>query len=138
MVGDEWGRKDPRLMVELEGNHRGDRIQVTRGRQNEILGGSAALYRSRMGQSFRNRREGGETLVDLQKYMGSPGGSDSKESSHNAGDLGLEDLSEKGMATRYSSIFAWRSPWTEEPGGLLSMGSQRFSLCETGDFIRSC
>ena len=66
MVGDEWGRKDPRLMVELEGNRRSDRIQVTQGRQNEILGGSAALYRSRMGQSFRNRREGGETLVTFR------------------------------------------------------------------------
>ena len=31
---------------------------------------------------------------------------------------------EKGMAT-HSSILAWRIPWTEEPGGLLSMGSQR-------------
>ena len=31
---------------------------------------------------------------------------------------------EKGMAT-HSSILAWRIPWTEEPGGLQSMGSQR-------------
>ena len=30
---------------------------------------------------------------------------------------------EKGMAT-HSSIFAWRIPWTEEPGGLQSVGSQ--------------
>ena len=30
----------------------------------------------------------------------------------------------EGMATR-SSILAWRIPWTEEPGGLQSMGSQR-------------
>jgi len=30
----------------------------------------------------------------------------------------------KGMAT-HSSILAWRIPWTEEPGGLQSMGSQR-------------
>ena len=34
------------------------------------------------------------------------------------------DLWEKGMAT-YSSILAWRIPWTEEPGGLQSMGLQR-------------
>ena len=34
---------------------------------------------------------------------------------------GLEDLLEKGMAT-HSSILAWRIPWTEEPGGLQSMG----------------
>ena len=38
--------------------------------------------------------------------------------------LGREDLLKKQMAT-YSSILAWRIPWTEEPGGLQSMGSQR-------------
>ena len=38
--------------------------------------------------------------------------------------LGVEDLLEKGMATQ-SSIIAWRIPWTEEPGGLQSVGSQR-------------
>ena len=38
--------------------------------------------------------------------------------------LGQEDPLEEGMAT-HSSILAWRTPWTEEPGGLLSMGSQR-------------
>ena len=34
--------------------------------------------------------------------------------------LSLEDPLERGMAT-YSSILAWRIPWTEEPGGLQSM-----------------
>ena len=38
--------------------------------------------------------------------------------------LGQEDPLEKGMAT-HSSILAWRVPWTEEPGGLQSLGSQR-------------
>ena len=38
--------------------------------------------------------------------------------------LGQKDPLEKGMAT-HSSILAWRVPWTEEPGGLQSMGSQR-------------
>ena len=38
--------------------------------------------------------------------------------------LGREDPLEKEMAT-YSSVLAWRIPWTEEPGGLHSMGSQR-------------
>ena len=38
--------------------------------------------------------------------------------------LGLEDLLDKGMAT-HPSILAWRIPWTEEFGGLQSMGSQR-------------
>ena len=38
--------------------------------------------------------------------------------------LGQENPLEKGMAT-YSSILAWRIPWTEEPGRLQSIGSQR-------------
>ena len=49
----------------------------------------------------------------------------------NAGDnkdgvqsLGWEDPLEKGMAS-YSSILAWRIPWTEEPGGLQSIRSYR-------------
>ena len=46
----------------------------------------------------------------------------------NAGDMGLisgwEDPLEEGMAT-HSSILAWKIPWTEEPEGLQSMGSQR-------------
>ena len=37
--------------------------------------------------------------------------------------LGQEDL-EKGMATQ-SSILVWKIPWTKEPGGLQSTGSQR-------------
>ena len=37
--------------------------------------------------------------------------------------LGREDPLEKGMAP-HSSTLAWRIPWTEEPGGLLSLGSQ--------------
>jgi len=38
--------------------------------------------------------------------------------------LGREDPLEEGMAT-HSGILAWRIPWTEEPGGLWSIGSQR-------------
>ena len=38
--------------------------------------------------------------------------------------LGGEDLLEEEMAT-HSSILAWKIPWTEEPGRLQSMGSQR-------------
>ena len=38
--------------------------------------------------------------------------------------LGGEDPLEEGMAS-HSSILAWRIPWTEEPGGLESTGSQR-------------
>ena len=38
--------------------------------------------------------------------------------------LGQEDPLEKEMAT-HSKILAWETPWTEEPGGLLSIGLQR-------------
>jgi len=51
-----------------------------------------------------------------------------EESACNAGDLSLilgwEDPLEKKMGT-HSSILAWKIPWTEEPGGLQSIGSQR-------------
>ena len=40
--------------------------------------------------------------------------------------LGSEDALEEEMAA-HSSVLAWRIPWTEEPGGLQSMGSQRGS-----------
>ena len=58
--------------------------------------------------------------------MGFPDGSDRKESTCSAGDLGSipgEDPLEEGMAT-HSSILAWEIPCTEEPGGLQAMGSQ--------------
>ena len=38
--------------------------------------------------------------------------------------LGREDPLEENMAT-HSSILTWEIPWTEEPGGFQSMGSQR-------------
>ena len=57
-----------------------------------------------------------------------PGESNGKASVYNAGDpgssLGWEDPLEKEMAI-HSSTIAWRIPWTEEPGRLQSMGSQR-------------
>ena len=60
--------------------------------------------------------------------MDFPGGSVSKGSACNVGDLGSISGSERssveGMAT-HNSIFAWRIPWTEEPGRLQSMEFQR-------------
>ena len=59
--------------------------------------------------------------------MGFPGGSGVKNSPANGGNSSLipgsVDPLEKEMAT-HSSILAWEIPWTEEPGGLQSMGSQ--------------
>ena len=65
-------------------------------------------------------------------FLGFPCGSAGKEYACKAGDeqetqvqsLGGKDPLEKGKATHSSSL-AWRIPWTEEPGGLQSMGSQR-------------
>ena len=57
--------------------------------------------------------------------MGFPGGSVVRSLPANAGDPGLipgqEDPLEEEMAT-HSSLLAWRSPWTEEPGQLQSVG----------------
>ena len=56
------------------------------------------------------------------------GGSDSKESACNVGDLGLIPglgRSSGGGHGTPVSILVWRIPWTEEPGGLQSMGLQR-------------
>ena len=59
---------------------------------------------------------------------GCPGASDGKESACNVKDLdsilGLGRPFGGGVAT-HSSILAWRIPWTEEHGGLQSMGPQR-------------
>ena len=43
--------------------------------------------------------------------------------------LGWEDPLKKEMAT-HSSIFAWKTPWTEEPFGLQTVGSQRVDTIE--------
>ena len=67
------------------------------------------------------------TLLETINYpqLSFPGGSDGKESAHNVGDLGsipgFERSPGEGMAS-HSSILTWKIPWTEEPGGLQSMG----------------
>ena len=61
-------------------------------------------------------------------FLGFPDGSDGKESSCNAGDLGFIPGSGRSpgeVMVTHSSILTWRIPWTEEPGRLQSMGSQR-------------
>ena len=61
-------------------------------------------------------------------FLGLPGGSDSKEPACMqetwVQSLSWDDPLEEGIAT-HPSILTWRIPWTEEPGGLWSMGSQR-------------
>ena len=65
-----------------------------------------------------------------------PGGAAVKNALANAGDArdagsipGLERSPGGGHGT-HSSILAWRIPWTEQPGGLQSIGSQRVSTTE--------
>ena len=57
--------------------------------------------------------------------MGLSGSPDDKQSACNAGDLGLAPGSGKSAGEGNGSLFAWRIPWTEKPGGLQSMGLQR-------------
>ena len=67
-------------------------------------------------------------LSDWTELKSFSGGSDSKESAGNAGDVGWipgsEDPLEKEMAN-HSSILAWRIPWNVEPRGLQSIGLHR-------------
>ena len=73
-------------------------------------------------------------MLPLAGFLGFLGSSDGKASACNVGDLGSipglgrslsrEDPLEKKLATD-SSILAWKILWTEEPGGLQSMGWQR-------------
>ena len=75
-----------------------------------------------------------------------PGGASGKKLAWRCGrhethvqSLDQEDSLEEGTAI-HSSILAWRTPWTEEPGGLQSMGSQRVGhdrsdlACTSGRF----
>ena len=65
--------------------------------------------------------------------MGFPGGSDGKESASSAGVpsliSGAESPLGKEMAA-HSSIFAWRTPWIEEPGRIQSMGHKELDTTE--------
>ena len=67
--------------------------------------------------------------LDLVGHAVFPGGSDGQVSACKMQEtwvqsLGQKDPLEKDLAP-HSSILAWRIPWTEELGGLQSMGSQR-------------
>ena len=71
-------------------------------------------------RKFPRRRDKLPTPV----FLGFSGGSDGKESACNVGDLGWEDPLEKGMQPTLV-LLPGESPWTEEPGGLESMGLKR-------------
>ena len=70
----------------------------------------------------------------LRERMDFPGGTDGKEFTCNSRDVGSIPGSGRSPGGRHgkthSSILAWRVPWTEEPGGLQSMGLQRVRQAE--------
>ena len=73
-----------------------------------------------------------DNLMYVYTLKGFPGGSAGKESACNAGDLGLIPTFGRspGEGNSYPpSILIRRIPWTEEPGGLQSMGSRRVLAC---------
>ena len=73
------------------------------------------------------RERKGRILAHPWGEEGFPGGASGKESACNAGDASLITGLGRSPGGGYgtSSILAWRIPWTEEPGGLQSMGLQR-------------
>ena len=93
--------------------------------------------------TFRNHYDRGQNTNDSKLTSGIPGGSVVKNLLVNAGDTGSipsqEDPLEKKTAT-HTSILAWEIPWTEEPGRLQFMVSQRIghdlvtaSACNAGE-----
>ena len=78
-----------------------------------------------------NNKDWGFVRNMQNSWEGFPGGASGKEPTcpfrrleMRVWSLGREDLLEKELAI-HSSILAWRTPWTEEAGGLQSLGSQR-------------
>ena len=83
-----------------------------------------SLTAETVGSSLRER----PTLMIIHKLRGFPGGSDSEEPACSAEDPGSipgSGRSPGGGNGNHSSILAWEMPWTEEPGRLQSVGSQR-------------
>ena len=91
------------------------------------------MYRTQKTPNSQNNLEkekgaGGINLPDFLTFQVAPVVKNLPVNAGDAKDAGLisgsEDLLEKEMAV-YSSIPAWKTPWTERPGRLQSMGSQR-------------
>ena len=138
------GRKEGRKEVKKGGREGGKQEGVTKpsldspaSGEDTVPSSSLTFLASTHVQRSRNilREREAELLRTPPPHWGFPGGSEDKASACKAGDLGSipgsgrspgegEKEMEKEMAT-HSSILAWRIPWTEEPGGLQSPGSQR-------------
>ena len=86
-------------------------------------------------QSMGSQRAGRNLATEQQRVitLGLPGSTSGKEPTCQCrrykrcrSDLWVERTPLEKEMTTHSSILAWRSPWTEEPGGLQSMGLKRF------------
>ena len=113
-----------KTLIFLRENSKGEKNSCA-SRQMDLHVGSWKRHGSREMLSRTCTSCGFCAIVDRE---GLPSSSDGKESTCNAGDLRLTPCQEypleKKMAT-HSSILAWEIPWTEEPGGLQFIGSQR-------------
>ena len=94
----------------------------------------SAKFRLKLKKVGKNTRPFRYDLNQISyDYTGFPGGAEVKASACNVGDLGRslgqEDPLQKEMTT-YSSILAWRIPWTEELGGLQSTGCKESDTTE--------
>ena len=111
--------------AEWKAEHR----QPTRAAALQATCGSSVCQSADGSMAVPQSSPSSEHLMPLM--MAFPGGSVGKETACNAGDLGLIPglgrSPEEEMAT-HSSILAWKIPWTEEPGGLQPMGSQRVTV----------
>ena len=103
------------------------------GRVSSGMTGPTSLSASVTGFARKARPSGhqahsGAHLGSRSRFSSFPGGSVVKNrlpmQEMQVPSLGQEDAWEEEMAT-HPSIFAWKSPWTEDPGGLQSMGPQK-------------
>ena len=95
---------------------------IWREEEDELGGGDEGGQRTGDSQGFWGRLLGGKGAQLTESREASLGAQRVKQPPAAAPSLGREDAPEKGMAP-HSSVLAWR--WTEEPGGLQSVGSQR-------------
>ena len=96
-----------------------------------LLQNYSATPEKSLSNSFSHRRSQICLNILSSTFFSFPGGSDSKQSACNVGDLGSIPGSGRypgeGNGPTQWSILAWRIPWTEKPGGLQSMGSQSWT-----------
>ena len=133
-VQSETGHREPNLWVQANSTLAGQggnptscpQTPNTPGPQLQLHHPGAAPPGAMLTSLQTDVPMGKNLSVPSTKSMGFPEGSDGKESACNAGDWSWIPgwRRSPGMAP-HSSIFAWRIPWTEGPGGQQPMGSQK-------------